>query len=128
VPLFEGLSKRELAAVERLGTEVSFDAGQPVVREGERAVAFHLILSGRARVTVGGRSRATLGPGDFFGELSLIDRGPRTATVVATTPLRTFTLASWDFLPLLERSPSIARKLLIEMCRRLRRVDRSLTH
>jgi CRP-like cAMP-binding protein len=128
VPLFEGLSNKELVQIHRMGKEVDFAAGKVVVKEGGSAVGFHLILKGKARVTIRGRNRTTLGPGNFFGELSLIDRGPRTATVTAETPLRTLSLVSWEFIPLLERQPSIARKILVEMCRRLREVDDSLTH
>lgn len=128
VPLFEGLSPKELRHIHRMGKEVDFAAGKVVVKEGASAVGFHLILEGKARISIKGRSRATLGPGDFFGELSLIDRGPRTATVSAETPLRTLSLVSWEFLPLLESQPSMARKILLVMCRRLREVDKSLTH
>ena len=128
VPLFEGLSARELQQIHRMGKETDYPAGKVVVKEGGSAVGFHLILKGKARVSIKGRTRTTLGPGDFFGELSLIDRGPRTATVTADTPLRTLSLVSWEFVPLLERQPSIARKMLVVMCHRLREVDRSLTH
>ncbi len=76
----------------------------------------------------GKRTVATLGPGDFFGELSLIDRGPRSATVVAQTTLKTLSLVSWEFMPLLDRNPSIARKLLIVVCKRLRNERTSHTH
>jgi len=128
VGLFEGLSAKELNQISKAGREVQFPAGSTIVKEGEEGVGFHLILSGRAKVTIKGRSRTTLGPGKFFGELSLIDRGPRTATVVAETAVKTLSLVSWEFLPLVEQTPSIARKLLIEMCRRLREADHSHTH
>lgn len=129
VGLFEGLSSKELSQISKSAREVDFEAGSVIVKEGEEGVGFHLILSGRAKVTVGGRSRTTLGPGKFFGELSLIDRGPRTATVTAETGVRTLSLVSWEFLPLVEKTPSIARKLLVEMCRRLREADaKSHTH
>lgn len=126
--LFEGLSKKELAMIHKQAREGEFPAGEVVVTEGESGVGFHLILSGKARVITGKRTVATLGPGDFFGELSLIDRGPRSATVVAQTTLKTLSLVSWEFMPLLDRNPSIARKLLIVVCKRLRNERTSHTH
>lgn len=128
VGLFEGLSKKELTQVYRQAREGEFSAGDVIVTEGETGVGFHLILSGRAKVLAGKRTISSLGPGDFFGELSLIDRGPRTATVVANTPLKTLSLVSWEFLPMLDRNPSIARKLLLVMCGRLRNERKSHTH
>jgi CRP/FNR family cyclic AMP-dependent transcriptional regulator len=128
VGLFEGLSKKELNQISKAGRRVEFPKGSVIVKEGEEGVGFHLIVTGKAKVTVKGRSRSTLGPGAFFGELSLIDRGPRTATVTAETDVTTLSLVSWEFLPLVEKTPSIARKLLLEMCRRLREADKSHTH
>ena len=128
VGLFEGLSKKELAQIHRQARIGEFPAGDVVVNEGETGVGFHLILSGRAKVLSGKRTISTLGPGDFFGELSLIDRGPRTATVVAQTPLKTLSLVSWEFMPLLDRNPPIMRKLLVEVTRRLRNERKSHTH
>ena len=128
VGLFEGLSKKELSQVSGTGRRVQFPAGTVIVKEGEEGIGFHLIMTGKAKVSVKGRARSTLGPGKFFGELSLIDRGPRTATVTADTDVTTLSLLSWEFLPLVEKTPSIARKLLLEMCRRLREADKSHTH
>ena len=128
VGLFEGLSKKELAQIHRQAREGEFPAGEVIVTEGETGVGFHLSLSGRARVVSGKRTVSNLGPGDFFGELSLIDRGPRTATVIAQTPLRTLSLVSWEFLPLLDRNPTIARKMLVEITKRLRNEQKSHTH
>jgi CRP/FNR family transcriptional regulator, cyclic AMP receptor protein len=128
VQLFEGLSRRELNAIYSAAKEVEFDEGHEVVEEGATGVGFHLILHGEADVLVGGRKRATLGAGDYFGEMSLLDGGPRSATVRTKTPVKTLSLTSWAFLPLLDKSPSIARKLLMEMSARLRRLERSLKH
>jgi CRP/FNR family transcriptional regulator, cyclic AMP receptor protein len=128
VPLFEGLSRKELEAVYNAGKITEFSPGRPVVEEGATGVGFHLIVEGETAVTVGGRKRASLGPGDYFGEMSLIDGGPRSATVRAETPVRTLGLTSWAFLPLLDDHPSMARKLLVEMSRRLRGVERSFQH
>lgn len=128
VGLFEGLSKRELSQIHRTAREGEFMPEEVIVTEGETGVGFHLIISGRAKVLAGKKAIANLGPGDFFGELSLIDRGPRTATVVAQTKLKTLSLVSWEFLPLLDRNPSIARKILVEITRRLRNERKSHTH
>ena len=127
VGLFEGLSRKELRQIHQMGKEVSFPAGRAIVKEGETGLGFHLILEGKAKVTIKGRRHDLLGPGNFFGELALIDRGTRTATVTAETPVRTLSIVSWDFLPMIEQNPSIARKLLLEMCRRLRGVRTSYT-
>ena len=128
VPLFEGLSKRELESIRSVAKEIHFDEGHDIVEEGATGVGFHLLLEGEAHVLIGGRKRATLRPGDYFGEMSLLDGGPRSATVRTSTPVRTLALTSWAFLPLLEKSPKIAKKLLVEMSKRLRAIERSLTH
>jgi CRP-like cAMP-binding protein len=128
VPLFEGLSKRELSSILNVAKEITHNEGHDVVEEGATGVGFHLILEGEAHVLIGGRKRATLRPGDYFGEMSLLDGGPRSATVRASTPVRTLALTSWAFMPLLDKNPSIARKLLQEMSKRLRNIERALTH
>jgi CRP/FNR family cyclic AMP-dependent transcriptional regulator len=128
VRLFEGLSKRELQAVYAAGKVTEFAPGKAVVEEGATGLGFHLILEGEAAVTVGGRKRATLRSGQYFGEMSLLDGGPRSATVRAQTPVRTLGLTSWAFLPLIDDHPSIARKLLVEVSKRLRNLEKSLQH
>jgi CRP/FNR family cyclic AMP-dependent transcriptional regulator len=128
VSLFEGLTNKELESVLRLGKEVTHEGGDTIVEQGKRGVGFHLITDGNARVLVRGRTAAHLKPGDYFGEMSLLDGQPRSATVKAETEVRTLSLASWDFLPLIDRHPSIARKMLLEMSRRLRDAEDSITH
>jgi CRP-like cAMP-binding protein len=128
VPLFEGLSKRELDMIYRAAKETEFDPGHDIVEQGATGVGFHLILGGKADVLVGGRKRASLGPGDYFGEMSLLDGGPRSATVRTASHVRTLALTSWAFLPLLDKMPSIARKMLVELSRRLRGLEKSLQH
>jgi CRP-like cAMP-binding protein len=98
------------------------------VEEGATGVGFHLIVEGEAEVLVGGMPRTTLRAGDYFGEMSLLDGGPRSATVRTVTPLRTLALTSWAFMPILDKNPSIARKLLQEMSKRLRTVEDSIRH
>lgn len=128
VPLFEGLSDKELDKIVETSKQVEYPAGKEIVKEGASAVGFHLILEGEAEVTVGGEHRAYLTPGSYFGEMSLIDGGPRSATVKAKGDVRTLSLTSWEFTPLLDSNPSIARKMLVELSRRLRATEQSHTH
>jgi len=127
-PLFQGLSKKDLKSLAKAGKAVTVLPGREIVKEGDPGVAFHLILSGSAKVTVGGRARAKLGPGDYFGKMSLIDKEPRVATVTAETKIESFVISTWNFQRIIKDSPSIALKLLIEMTSRLRRLERSLQH
>jgi CRP/FNR family transcriptional regulator, cyclic AMP receptor protein len=124
VPIFSGCTKRELDAVLRAAKDVSHPEGHVVAREGDRGIGFFLILDGTAKVTRGGRHLATLGRGDFFGEISLLDRGPRTATVTATSPVQLIGLTAWVFRGLLEEHPTIAMKMLEVIASRLRRVSK----
>lgn len=128
VPIFEGLTKKEIQAVMSSAKEIEYAPGREIVKEGATGVGFHLILEGHANVIVGDHAQAKLGPGDYFGEMSLIDGGPRSATVKADSAVRTLSLASWEFTPLLDTNPSIARKMLIELSRRLRAVESTHTH
>jgi CRP-like cAMP-binding protein len=127
-PIFEGLSDKELDAVRRIGKEVSFPAGREIVKQGATGVGFHLIMEGQAAVEKDGQNIADLGPGKYFGEMSLIDGGPRSATVRAESDVRTFSLASWSFSALLDDNPSIARTMLVELSKRIRNAERSETH
>ncbi len=120
VPIFEGLSKKELQTIAASGKEVTHRDGSVLAREGDSGVGFFLITQGSAKVDVGGRSRGTLREGDFFGEISLLDQGPRTATVTAAGEVTTFGLTSWVFKRLIEQNPSIASKMLKVMAQRLR--------
>jgi CRP/FNR family transcriptional regulator, cyclic AMP receptor protein len=123
IPLFAGLEPREL---ERLGgsfKERTFDAGQPVATEGEGGAGFFVIESGEAVVTVHGEERGRLGPGDYFGDIALIDQGARTATIIAETDLHCYGLTFWDFRPLVESDARIAWPLLQAMAKRLRAAE-----
>lgn len=128
VDLFTVLTKKEVKKIHDAGKEVTFHAGRTIVSEGESAVGFHLILQGKANVTVNGILRATLGPGDYFGEMAIIDRGPRSATVTAETEVQTLGIASWDFMPVLSENFEMCRKIMVELSRRLRSAEKSLTH
>lgn len=123
VPLFHGLSRRQVAEVMKLGRELEFSPGETIVEKGLKAMDFYLILKGNARLRVPGRRTRMLGPGDYFGEISVLDGGPRTATITAETRVWTLRLDRAKFIPLLDRHGSIARKILVEMCARLRAAE-----
>ncbi len=120
VRLFEGLSKADLKHLLAISKVVNHAEGHVIINEGDRGAGFHLILEGEARVVRGGRTAVRLGPGEFFGEMALIDEGTRTATVIAATPMTTLSILAWDFRPLVKRRPEMAWKLLVHLTVRLR--------
>jgi CRP/FNR family cyclic AMP-dependent transcriptional regulator len=124
VPLFADLDRRELQGVASSMKERTFNAGQTIAAEGQTGIGFFIIADGTAKVTQGGEERATLGPGDYFGEIALIDDGLRTASVTADSELKAYGLTSWEFRPLVEGNASIAWKLLKTMAIRLREAER----
>ncbi len=126
VPLFEGLSDKELKDVLGRFGVIEHAAGHEIVEEGRGSVGFHLILDGQAEVTRGSRKLRTLGPGDYFGEISVIDGKPRSATVTAVTPVRALSLTAWAFQSLLDSQPSLTRKILLGLCQTIRNSDQSL--
>jgi len=117
-PLFEGLSRKELAQIARVSDDLEVTAGTELCREGSRGQEFFVIIAGEATVTRGGRPIATLGAGDFFGEIALLERVKRTATVIASTPLTFFVISAQSFDFVLDTSPTIQRKLLHALARR----------
>jgi CRP/FNR family cyclic AMP-dependent transcriptional regulator len=125
VKLFSGMSKRVLQEIYDHMREQTFPAGTVIVEEGDREGRFYLVVDGTARVTVQGEVRGAIGPGGYFGEISLIDREPRLATVVAETPLKALTLDNLSFRFLLRDHPEMSHELLIQLCRLLR-MERSL--
>lgn len=128
VGLFTGMTERSLAAIAAKALDLNFAAGQYIVRQGQIGTGFYLITAGRARVVRGGQVLNTLGPGDFFGELSVLDQLPRMAHVIAEEPTSTLALASWDFEKVLEQNPKITLSLLREVARRLREATESHQH
>lgn len=122
VALFSGITERALGTIAGRVEVIEFAPGQYIVRQGQVGTGFYLLASGRARVTRGGEALARLGPGDFFGELSVLDQAPRMAHVIAEEPTVCLALASWDFTKVLEEHPKIALSLLREIARRLRAV------
>ncbi len=123
VPIFSSCSDRELRSIAAAGKEVTFSPGDVINREGEMGLGLHVVLEGETKVQVGGRTRRKLRAGAFFGEIALLDGGPRTATVIAETAVRTWTIPRWSFKPLLKQHPQLSLKILEEVCARLRSVD-----
>ena len=125
VPLFSECGDKELQRVAAIVKEVQFPAGKQIAKQGESGVGFHMIVEGEASVSVDGQEHATLGPGAYFGEMALLDGGPRSATVTAKTDLKTVSMTSWDFNGLLDQYPELSRRLLVHLCARLRAAEGS---
>jgi len=123
VPLFERCSKKELEAIAGLADQVERDEGRVLVREGELGREFWVLVDGVAEVSRDGETVATLGAGDFFGEIALVSNVPRTASVTAATPLIGLVISSRDFWTLLDESPSTQRTILETVGDRLARSD-----
>ena len=126
VPLFASLSRRHLAKVAKLAASKRFAAGVELVRTGERADAFYVLLDGRVRVQTPGRG-IELGCGEFFGEMALIDGEPRSATIIALSEVYVLIFARTKFLELLESEPKIAFANMATLTRRLRYLQATAT-
>jgi CRP-like cAMP-binding protein len=123
VRLFADLDPLEVEEIAREFKPRSFPQGEVIIREGTGGAAFYVIESGEVTVTIGGDFRATLGPGDYFGEIALLDEGARIASVTATTDLITYGLTLWEFKPLVEQNGVVAWKLLQTLARELRQIE-----
>lgn len=123
VPIFSKCTAGEIDAIASVAQEGYFHPGQIIVTQGAPGQAFYLVLSGRVEILRDGTSLGAFGPGDCFGEMSLLDSAPRSATIKAIDETACLMLSSWDFKALLERHPSIAIKLLEVLSRRLRVAD-----
>jgi len=120
VPLFAGLDDRELQEIATSMRQRRFKAGDTVTQEGAGGVGFFVVEEGQADVTIGGDARGSVGPGDYFGEIALINESPRTATITARTDLLCYGMTPWDFRPLVETNSTIAWKLLTAMAEKMR--------
>jgi len=121
--LFERCSKKELEALAVLATPVDLRAGKILATQGERGHEFFVIVSGKAEATREGVTIGTLGPGSFFGEMSLLERLPRVATVTTTEPTTVLVLTAKAFDKLVESMPSVDRNMLIVLANRLREIE-----
>ncbi len=118
--LFSGLDDKEAKKIAPLFKERDFTAGEVMAEEGKHGIGFFLIESGSAKVTSHGEERTTLGPGAYFGEVALIDDGPRTATVTAVGDVKAHVLVAWDFRPMVKEDPDLAWGLLQGVAQMLR--------
>lgn len=124
LPLFSQLSKRQLRALAKLAEVADHDTGEVIVQAGDRGDSFFLVLEGRARVL--GRSRE-LRPGDFFGEMALVDGEPRSTSITAMGPVRTMKLPRKSFLKALRQDPQISLAIMESLAQRVRRLERGAT-
>jgi CRP-like cAMP-binding protein len=127
-PLFRGIDADGLAALAARAIQVDFPAGHVIARQGEIGTGFFVVVAGRVRVVRDGQAVAHLGPGEFFGELSVLDRMPRNASVVADEPSSCLALASWDFEQILLEQPALTLAILRGVAARLRQVTESARH
>ena len=125
VPLFSGIKPKELKKLGKRMTERDFNEGDEITREGESGIGFFVIEDGEASVSIRGKIVRTLGPGEHFGEVALIDSGPRSATIVASTDLRCRGMSAWEFRPFVEEHPEVAWGLLETLVGRLRAAEGS---
>src|SRR3954468_9470411 len=123
VDLFRDLSKAQLKRLASTSIEVSHPSGKVVATEGRGGLAFHLIIEGSATVSKDGRELPPLGPGDYFGEISMIDGRPRSATVTALEPLKAMAIPHQEFEAVIDEDPEFARRLLKTLCARLREAE-----
>ena len=125
IPFFEDLTPEDLDRVARIGERRSYQAGQAVLAQGTEGQAMFVILSGRATVDAGGRTHE-LGPGDFFGEMALLGRKPRSATVTAVEPVECLVFETMYFKPFLIKNPSVAVAILEGVVERLREAQQRI--
>ncbi len=123
VPLFQGMSDAALETVADRAAETTFQDGETVTREGDPGDTFYIVVDGRLNVTQGGELIRELGPGDFLGEISLVDGRPRTATVTAVGPVETLVIRRADFLEMVEWDSAVRLGILMALTERIRKSD-----
>jgi CRP-like cAMP-binding protein len=126
VPLFENLSSKQLKKVAELAVIARFMAGATIVKQGAIGDSFYVVLTGQAKIVANGRIVHRVLPGDHFGEISLLDGGERTASVVAETPMTLVEITQKQFYGMLAKDPEVTVALLVGIARAVRRMDRSL--
>ena len=126
VHLFEACSSRQLRAIARIAEVQEVPAGEVIARTGEPGDRFFVIVDGSARVEVSPHNQGRIGPGAFFGEISLLDGEPRSATVIADTAMRLLVIPRRDFVTLLREVPSLTERMLITLCQRLRTAEKAM--
>ena len=128
VRLFSACNKRELSRIAALADEVDVPKGKVVIQRGDPGRECFVIAEGKAKATMRGKGSAVLGPGSFFGEMSLLDQGPRSATVTAETDMRLLVLGSREFSALVNEVPTVAVRMMRGLAERLRRAERPQPH
>ncbi len=128
LPLFRGISPDALATLAERATEVDFPAGHVIARQGEIGTGFFVVVDGMVRVVRDGTTIARLGPGEFFGELSVLDGQPRNAMVATEGPTTCLALASWDFEAVLLKDPALTLAILRGVVTRLRASTEASRH
>lgn len=126
IPMFSALTKRDLQRVAKATNELSVDAGTVLIDQGDMGREAFVVVEGTATVKRNGRKVGELGPGDAIGELSLLDHGPRTATVTADTAMTVLVLSAREFSGVIEEVPGLAQKLLGQLASRVRELDRQV--
>ena len=126
VQLFEGCSTRQLRAIARIAEVQEAPAGEVLARAGETGDRFFVIVDGAARIEVSAQKQHRIGPGEFFGEMSLLDGGPRSATVIADTAVRLLVIHRRDFVTLLREVPALTQQMLVTLCQRVRAAEKPL--
>jgi CRP/FNR family transcriptional regulator, cyclic AMP receptor protein len=123
VPLFAGVKSRDLRRLAKVMSERTFGEGEAIMTEGQSGVGFFVIEHGNATVSLKGETLRTVGPGDYIGEIALIDEGPRSATVTASTDLRCRGMAAWEFRSFVQEHPEVAWTLLQTLAARFREAE-----
>ena len=124
LPIFSGVPKRHIRAIAKAAWRVDHAPGEVIVQAGDQGNSMYLMLEGRARVV--GKSRV-LRPGDFFGEMALIDGGPRSATIIATSAVRVMMVQRRAFLKVLKQNPQVGLAIMETLAQRIRRLERSVS-
>lgn len=127
VPIFSGMSKKELKAMAKSFVEKTYPVGKVIEAEGDKGVSFYLIIDGSVNVRKGDKSIAKLSKGQFFGELSLLDKQPRSATIETLEPTTCLIMTAWVWSGFLETQPRLAVPVMRELARRLRETDQKLS-
>jgi CRP-like cAMP-binding protein len=125
VPLFAGLSNAELKRIAKEAREATYSPGQDIVSEGQAGGPFFCITEGLANLVLDGKKMSDLAGGSYFGEMALLEGGKRTATVRAETHVKVLAITSWNFLAILEENWEITRKILAELSRRVRELEKT---
>ena len=126
VQIFEGCSNRQLRAIARIAEVQEGPAGEMLARAGEPGDRFFVIVDGAARIEVSAQKQHRIGPGEFFGEMSLLDGEPRSATVIADTAVRLLVIHRRDFMSLLREVPALTQQMLVTLCQRVRTAEKAL--